>query len=206
MVVLLNTIWFRNNYWWCHRPLVTDCRDAFVHNTPPRNALVCIFLDWPFKLFDMQSDFAQVYALLFYSPNKLELITASNFLSKLYPSFDIHNQNRCNGYKSLLLQIQTKFELICYMFSLKSSKCAFKYPICIIFIHWNQLIDNFTSYIWFYFWMWFDFSNRYHSIHLWKIFPFWIVPAIIHSLSRKIINILAFSFKVCRKPDIPFKG
>ena len=63
VVFLLNTIWFRNNYWWCHRPLVTDCRDAFVHNTPPRIALVCIFLDWPFKLFDMQSDFAQVYAL-----------------------------------------------------------------------------------------------------------------------------------------------
>ena len=50
VVILLNTIWFRNNYWWCHRPLVTDCRDAFVHNTPPRIALVCIFLDWPFKL------------------------------------------------------------------------------------------------------------------------------------------------------------
>ena len=50
VVVLLNTIWFRNNYWWCHRPLVTDGRDAFVHNTPPRIALVCIFLDWPFKL------------------------------------------------------------------------------------------------------------------------------------------------------------
>ena len=198
MDVLLNTIWFRNNYWWCHRPLVTDCRDAFVHNTPPRIALVCIFLDWPFKLFDMQSDFAQVYALLFYSANKLELITASNFLSKLYPSFGIHNQNRCNLYKSVLWQMQTKFELICYMFSWMVQKCiwnvtafsffslrAFRYPICIIVIHWNQLIDNFTSYIWFYFWMWFDFSNRYHSIHLWKIFPFWIVPAIIHSLPRK---------------------
>ena len=127
VVVLLNTIWFRNNYWWCHRPLVTDCGDAFVHNTPPRIALVCIFLDWPFKLFDMQSDFAQVYALLFYSPNKLELITASNFLSKLYPSFDIHNQNRCNLYESRLSEKQTKFEWICNNMFLNCSKIYLEY-------------------------------------------------------------------------------
>ena len=75
----------------------------------------------------MQSDFTQVYAPHLYSTNKLEVITASSFLSNLYPSFDIHNQNRCNLYESRLSEKQTKFEWICNIMFLNGSKINLEY-------------------------------------------------------------------------------